>query len=308
MSLTSFLKLPDVREKFRQEFVKPRVATGKELLAPPLSKRYSTVGTAFDYLLRFYLQRLHSSAKQRRWVAEAGLKKLGGTEFYDIDAEEWSFLDDDGIQKTGRTVLKRAQAAHDRYLASGKITDSLLKGVIGLAHLDVIYRSRSGFVDENLGVAHREDVRDLRKLISLVKPEEFRTRRVCLLNPTFGIGSRLIGGADADLFIDGMLIDIKATKKGDLKREYFDQLLGYLALHEIWGLKGLKRKPKISKLAIYSARYAYWQVLNVKDVIDVKTFPSFLQWFKERVEQMHKRRTKRSTRRGVRRSARIKRQ
>lgn len=306
MSLTSFLTLPDVREKLRQEFVKPRVATGKELLAPPLSKRYSTVGTAFDYLLRFYLERLNPNAKQRRWVAEAGLEKLGGTEFYDIDTEEFSFLDDDGNQKTGRAMLNRAWDAHDRYVASGKITDSLLKGVIALAHLDVIYRT--GFADANLWVAHREDVRDLRKLISLVKPEEFRARRVCLLNPTFGIGSRLIGGADSDLFIDGMLIDIKVTKKGDLRREYFDQLLGYLALHEIWGLDGLKRKQKISKLAVYSARYAYWQVLNVKDVINVKTFPSFLQWFKERVEQLRRRKWERSARRGVRRLPKIKRQ
>lgn len=298
MSLTSFLNLPDVREKFRQEFVKPRVAMGKELLAPPLSKRYSLVGTAFDYLLRFYLQRLNPNAKQRRWVAEAGLDKLGGTEFYDIDAEEWSFLDEDGNQKTGRTVLNRARAAQVRYAASGKITDSLLKGVIGLAQLDVVFRC--GFIDENLGVAHREDVRDLRNLISLVKPNEFCARRICLLNPTFGIGSRLIGGADADLLIDGMLIDVKATKKAELTRDHFNQLLGYLALHEIWGLDGLKRKPKISKLAVYSARYACWQVLNVKDVINVKTFSSFLQWFKGRVEQRRSRKTKRPTGRRVR--------
>lgn len=195
-------------------------------------------------------------------------------------------------------MLNRARAAHDRYVASGKITDSLLKGVIGLAQLDVIYRS--GFVDENLGVAHRADVRDLRNLISLVKPAEFRARRICLLNPTFGIGSRLIRGADADLFIDGMLIEIKTTKKGELTRDHFDQLLGYLALHEIWGINGVKRKPRMSKLAVYSARYAYWQVFNVKEVINVKTFPRFLQWFKERVEQRRDRKTKRATRHRVR--------
>ena len=50
MSLDSFLKLPDVREKFREEFEKPRLASDRQLLAPPLSKRYSLVGTAFDYL------------------------------------------------------------------------------------------------------------------------------------------------------------------------------------------------------------------------------------------------------------------
>jgi hypothetical protein len=51
MSLTSFLnKNSDVREQFKQEFQKPPLQVKKELLAPPLTKRYSTVGTAFDYL------------------------------------------------------------------------------------------------------------------------------------------------------------------------------------------------------------------------------------------------------------------
>jgi len=265
MSLTSFLELPDVREKFRQEFEKPRLARDRQLLAPPLSKRYSLVGTAFDYLLRFYLQRLNPKAIQRRWVAEAGLDKLGGEErvYYEIDAndgsivaEELSFPDDNGsLRSVGQGVLKRGRAAYGRYIASGRITDSLLKGVIGLAQLDVIFRS--GFVDENLGVAHREDMRDLRKLISLVKPSDFCVRRICLLNPIFGIGSRLIGGADADLVIDGMLIDIKTTKSLELKLDNFNQLLGYLALHEIWSVDGVKRKPKISQLAVYFSRYAY---------------------------------------------------
>ena len=57
MSLTSFLdNNPDVREQFKQEFHKPSLRVKKDLLAPPLTKRYSTVGTAFDYLLRFYVK------------------------------------------------------------------------------------------------------------------------------------------------------------------------------------------------------------------------------------------------------------
>ena len=58
MSLTSFLERKDVRERFRQEFDMPRMKTKRELLAPPLSNRYSLVGTAFDYLARFYVERL----------------------------------------------------------------------------------------------------------------------------------------------------------------------------------------------------------------------------------------------------------
>ena len=227
MSLTSFVNRPDIRARLCEEFPKPRIETDRKLLAPPRSKRHSLVGTAFDYLLRFYLQRLNPRARERPWVAERGFEKLAiqttGEMIYDIDAEELSFPDDNGAVTTGRRILHRARAAQQRYIASGSITDSLLESVIGLAQLDTVYRA--GFVDENLGVAHREDMRDLRKLISLVNPSEFRAREMCLLNPNFGAGSRLIGGADADLFIDGTLIDVKVTKNMELTRDHFNQLL-----------------------------------------------------------------------------------
>ena len=76
MSLTSFLNKKDVREKFREEFPKPTFNIKKELLAPPFTKRYGLVGTAFDYLLRFYIKYLNPSAITKPWVAERGLEIL----------------------------------------------------------------------------------------------------------------------------------------------------------------------------------------------------------------------------------------
>ena len=179
MSLTSFISRPEIKERFLEEFPKPRIVTDLNLLAVPQSKRYSLVGTAFDYLLRFYIQRLNPKAKQRHWIAEDGLKRLsiGAINYatYDIDKEELSFPNDDGSLKVGQRILKKAKAAHGRYLVSGSVTDSLLKSAIGLAQLDVIFRS--GFIDENLGIAFHDDVRDLRRLISLVDPEMFRAKR-----------------------------------------------------------------------------------------------------------------------------------
>ena len=298
MSLSTFLARRDVRERFRQEFPKPKIVAGKELLAPPLSKRYSLVGTAFDYLLRFYLERLNPNAVQHRWVAEEGFNKLGeqamGRSVYNIDAEELSFPDDDGSFKAGRTALNRARTAHDRYIASGKTTVPLLKGAIYLAQLDVVFRS--GFVDEHLGVAHPEDVRDLRKLISLVNPSEFLAKRRCLLNPSFGDASRLVGGADADLVIDGMLIDIKTTKNFGLKREDFNQLIGYFVLHELSGLSNKKLKSRISKIAIYFSRHAHLEVFEVATLVNPETFPSFLQWFSDTAKPPSNRTAGRSNR------------
>ena len=50
-----------------------------------------------------------------------------------------------------------------------------------------------------------------------------------VLNPTFD-GSKDVGGADADLIVDGMLIEIKTTKKPEIKPEWIWQLLGYMLL------------------------------------------------------------------------------
>jgi hypothetical protein len=50
-----------------------------------------------------------------------------------------------------------------------------------------------------------------------------------LLNPTFA-GSHDVGGADADLVIDGCLIDIKTSISSQVKAEYLYQLAGYLLL------------------------------------------------------------------------------
>jgi hypothetical protein len=295
MSLTTFLARRDVRQKFREEFPKPNLTANKVLLAPPPSKRYSLIGTAFDYLLRFYLERLNPKATQSPWIAKAGLARLGGQGqmITDIDGGETSFGDTDEF-KVGRAAFIRARAAHDRYIASGKITDSLLKGVIGLAQLDVVFRS--GFVDENLGIAYPEDIRDLRNLISLVKPRQFRAKKRCTLNPTFGVASRLVGGADADVFIDGTLIEIKTIKNFEIDRDHFNQLLGYVVLQEINRLGGERHGSRISKIGIYFARHAHLEVFDLKNILNAETFPSFLQWFSETARPPVSRITSRSNR------------
>lgn len=297
MSLSSLLEKPDVKERFRQEFKKPRVVAGRELLASPLSERYSLVGTAFDYLLRFYLQRLNPDAIHRRWVAEEGLRKLEERVIsevaYDLDTDELSFPTDDGSFDKAKNILNKAQLAHKRYLASGRMTDQVLKSAIYLAQLDVIFRS--GFIDENLGVAYPEDVQDLRNLISHVRPKEFQAKNICLLNPTFGKASRLVGGADADLFIDEMLIDIKTTKNFKLDRGHFNQLIGYSVLHRLSGFDGTRPKPQLSRVAIYFSRHAHLEVFDLSEIINPKTFPRFVKWFSERARQDTSRITRRST-------------
>jgi len=73
VSLTSFLKIKDVRERFAKEFKKPKIKLNWKIKAPPLTTHYTQVSTAFDYLMRFYLKYANPDAEEGIWRF---LKKL----------------------------------------------------------------------------------------------------------------------------------------------------------------------------------------------------------------------------------------
>lgn len=297
MSLTSFVERKEIREMIREEFTNPRFAATKKLLAPPQTKRYSLVGTAFDYLLRFHIQRINKNAIERTWTATEGLSKLASRDCCDLtDADIGvTIYQESARYEIGQSILDRAKFARDEYLQHGKVTKSLLESAIGLAKLEVIYRS--GYIDQNLGEVDPADIRDLKKLLSVVPADDFKAKKICLLNPTFGLGSHMVRGADADLVIDETLIDIKTTKSNKLRPEHLDQLIGYLALHEIWGVDGVTRKPRIAKIAIYFSRYAEWCQVEVNQLIEQKAYSKFLVWFRKVIERKYKVRQKRLTKR-----------
>ena len=106
----------------------------------------------------------------------------------------------------------------------------------------------------------------MRNLILTVPEDVFNAKEVCILNPTFNEASRLVGGADADIIIDDILIDIKTVKYLKLSRPDFNQLIGYYILY---------------KIGIYFSRYGYLHIINLVDVINNNTFPEFIERFKE---------------------------
>lgn len=75
------------------------------------------------------------------------------------------------------------------------------------------------------------------------------------LNPTFE-GSSDVGGADADLIVDGTLIDIKTTIKPEIDNNWLWQLLGYTLLD-------YSDECGINAIALYMARqglYLRWDL------------------------------------------------
>ncbi len=264
MSLSTFLADKEVKARFRQEFPKPYFRVKVPILAEPQTKHYALVGTAFDYLMRFYLQLLNPKAIVRSWVAESAMSELEGHR----------------VHKKAKAILKKARNNLADYHATGEISDKLLKSAISLAKLDTYYRA--GFLDEDIDKAENGDVDDLRNLLAEVDPDTFTAQETCVLNPTFGDASILIGGADADLVIDDTLIDIKTTKNLKFSRDEFNQVIGYYVLHRIGGASGLSKKHEIRKLGIYFSRHGYLHTVNVDEVIDEGKFPAFVDWFKEK--------------------------
>ena len=70
---------------------------------------------------------------------------------------------------------------------------------------------RAGIGHEMIGVVHKDDVQDLKNLISVVDKKLFTAKSLCLVNPSFGSASVLVGGADTDLVMDDTLIDIRGS-------------------------------------------------------------------------------------------------
>lgn len=305
MSLTSFIKQTEVREKFREHFPKPKFNIKKQLLFSPLTKNYMEVGAAFDYLFCFGLKQINPQAVERRWVAELALQDMPGftldlTTGKSYFKPDWeiSIYEDTGrkslmerkhrISERANRIILEAKSRYSHFLKSGRLTKDLIKSAIFLARLDG--KMRGGVPPEKLDLdsVNEKDITDLRNLIKGVNWDDFKARQICLLNPTFGEASRLVGGADADVVIEDTLIEIKTTVKFELKRDYFNQLIGYYCLYRIDGIDGLPKKRKIRTFAIYFSRQAYLHFLPINQCINNQRFIEFFEWFKDKVENYAK--------------------
>jgi hypothetical protein len=119
MSLTSFLDIQDVNEKVKVLRPKLPRTIPAPLRVQPLSNRYSMVGTAFDYLLRFELQRRAPYAIAEKWVAEYVpdlLWKKTGTVSVGFDllrdtADPDHYLPPEEVARRARAILENAKAA-----------------------------------------------------------------------------------------------------------------------------------------------------------------------------------------------------
>jgi hypothetical protein len=102
-------------------------------------------------------------------------------------------------------------------------------------------------IDELLAIPEDAWIDDLSKLsLRFYDTCHQLLSRPFVLNPTF-LGSRDVGGADADLIVDSCLIEIKTSKLTKIDPDWLRQLAGYLLLD-------YNEEHHIQSLGIYMAR------------------------------------------------------
>jgi len=295
MGLTKLIAEPEVRARLQKMIRKPDFGAGQKLLAPPLTKHYtplkaSQIGTAFDYLFRFYLKRLNPQAIERdQWIAEqVGLwlpcvvMCEGGRLEIVPEAIGSSQRECDWALQRER-VIAEARKNCSLYVKTGTLSDRLLTSAIQLAKLDGIVKSgRPDLID--LEDVDKDDKDDLQQLVKLIPARDFKATDVCLLNPTFGEASRLVRGADADVIIDDTLIEIKTVMKCRLTGKYLNQLALYYCLYRIASVDGLPAGRSLRKFGVYFSRYGYFFTVPVTDCWQARDFETFLEWFRDLIQ------------------------
>lgn len=294
MSLTSFLNMRDVKDKVKPLRPKLPRKIVAALQAKPRSNRYTMVGTAFDYLLRFELQRRAPHAVSGRWVAEYAPERIwrendSVSVGMDIlhNADPADYLPPEEIATRARAILDNAKAAIADYVKVKAPTAAeqadLASHAIRVAKLDSVYRARR--LEPSFEEASPEDIQDLVDLLAIVPFGELLHDKLLLLNPNFGETSNLVGGADADLITGDLLVDFKVTKKGEMNVKDLDQLLGYFLMARHHRREDAKF-PEIKRVALYFCRHTHLWELDVSTWIEHPEFPEIEEWFFNRAKEV----------------------
>jgi len=230
----------------------------KDCIACPRTKNYSLIGTAFDYLFRSELKRVNPGALENQIIGEISIKKI---EYYIksngyFQARNARITDKE--LNSMKDVAKKYKGERSAFLMSGILSDSFIEATIRFARLDVIFRA--GLYEDVEKDVESLDIEDMRALYNLVPEGLKKSTDQILLDAEFGEASLKVGGADVDLIIGDIMVDIKTTKEVKLDEYFWSQIVGYLILaDEAHKNEGIL--PIIENLGLYFSRYGYlWKI------------------------------------------------
>ncbi|MFD2700092.1 hypothetical protein ACFSVM_06400 [Paenibacillus shunpengii] len=142
----------------------------------------------------------------------------------------------------------------------------LIAGAFMCSKLDTIYRvgvrstytSTEQFVKQFTSLPTPDVMEDLLCLIEIFKEHFTTIQGQTVYYPAFDHRRRLVGGAQADVIVDGTLYEMKTSKKAGYAWKEAAELLGYYLLNKIEG-----EPYPIRRLAFYKARFGSMEYVDV---------------------------------------------
>ena len=279
MSLTQIIK--DTQSPARQEMIEhcrrhyPRLSR-PPLQCPSLVKgTEGIIGNSFDYLVKYFFK-LNYPDLDIRFLSIEDFLRSGTVK----NLDDFVFV---GKYATSYENAVLAKGLKESYL------DSLRQGYPSEAFLIACYRMgqienwrKSGMIYPlDLNTVDPENIRDLSNLYSLLKVEDFPFKERIFLNPEFGKAGRLVRGAEADIILDDMLLEIKTVQEFSFNLYIRLQLVGYLVLMRIEELEGTNNYGRINTIGVYHSRYGKFIKYPVNFIISDKKITYLAEFFKK---------------------------
>ena len=297
MSLTSLLgnRNSNVRAFFEERFPGTRKVTGEvnallrgvETIRPVKNVTWTTMGIAFDYRMRYHF----AVTPYQELVAWNGALKVSDSEIMvSVDEDAWVGVKAllripplaPGDPSLSKETIESFFGSLDETLSeiqpAGRMLNRekeelLLRYCVVLAHFDACFRAKPSptsplfsigkkpTVDDLLNLAEPHWIDDLRVLTQgMVNKFDLAAFGNVVLNPTFS-GSSDVGGADADLILDGCLIEIKTTIRASIEKMHVYQLLGYVLLEYY-------DDYKLENAGFYMARQCQLVTWPIKEILE----------------------------------------
>lgn len=288
MSLTSFLQNRDREEciKFQEELKRIVPDKSKFMTLENKYKAFDTkrslkvdynlsdrneaslFGIEFDYLARFRIAQIVYKNK-----FEVVSRLVAENFFYRFE------LPDDILNKLSDRYLN-IKGRIKNYIENKEcIDDKFINDIFTLSILEQCWRGNTLPKDLNIlfSTPSNEFKEELQKVLILFESsfidKVVRTNSILKYNPEFGEASKAIGGADADIYIDGTLYDFKCTKSIGYKSKDVQQIIGYYILDIIGKRRGSSNGftntlegYDIERIALYSARIGEIYYFNINNI------------------------------------------
>jgi hypothetical protein len=261
MALVDLIEHPQISAELDKLLLRAP-APPRQIAVAPHRNAGGLIGTAFTYALGFEILRRNQGATMPLWVAETALAQLearlvSNREISDeLNVHVTTFDEhhralDAAEARKWRRVISRARVDQLRFARrqrpSIRTRTAMARHALRLAKIDPYYRK--GLIDATVEDKPRaEDEEDIVALVD-VAPPVFFTSTPTIVGVDFPTVGTAIGGADADLLLGDLLVEVKTVKRANLLHDA-RQLVAYLVLDSLMG------SPRCRRGALYYSRHA----------------------------------------------------